>query len=213
MADNYLEKRYDELFNTPRTKVKHVGHPIEELLRRNRSFRGYNKSFVVSEDLLQRIVSVCTRIPSARNQQVLRYRLVTKGAESEAVLNHIHLGAALPELHLPLQGSEPEAFIVICSTVAENRMVDIDLGIAVQSILLRAVEMGLGGLVIGAFNADAVEEALHLSLHPILIVAIGKPVEQIELVPIREGDSHKYYRKNGVHYVPKLVVDDLILKH
>ena len=37
--------------------------------------------------------------------------------------------------------------------------------------------------------------------------------EQIELVPIREGDSHKYYRKNGVHYVPKLVVDDLIFNY
>jgi len=212
MADNYLEKRYDEVFNSPKTKVKHVGHPLEELLRRNRSYRGYNKSFVVSEDLLRRIVSVCTRIPSARNQQVLRYRLVTKGTEADEVLRNIRLGAALPELHLPLPGTEPEAFIVVCSTVKENRMVDIDLGIAVQSMLLRAVEMGLGGLVIGSFNTVAISDALHLPYSPLLVVAIGKPAEHIEMVSIHEGDSHKYYRENGIHYVPKLTIDDLIIK-
>ena len=39
------------------------------------------------------------------------------------------------------------SFIVVCSTVPEDRWVDIDLGIAVQSMLLRAVEIGLNGSV------------------------------------------------------------------
>lgn len=211
MADNYLEKRYDEVFGTGRTKVKRVGHPLDELLLRNRSQRGYLKDYVVKREELERIVGVCSRIPSARNQQVLRFRLVTRDTGAEHVLNNIKLGAALPELHLPFPGTEPEAFIVVMSTVEENKMVDIDLGIALQSMLLKAVEMGLNGLVIGAFNPDAVSRELNLPYRPLMIVAIGKGIERIELTPIALEDSHAYYRTDGVHYVPKVAAKDLIV--
>ncbi|MCQ2281182.1 MAG: nitroreductase family protein [Bacteroidales bacterium] len=211
MADNYLEKRYDEVFGTGRTKVKRVGHPLDELLLRNRSQRGYLKDYVVKREELERIVGVCSRIPSARNQQVLRFRLVTRDTGAEHVLNNIKFGAALPELHLPFPGTEPEAFIVVMSTVEENKMVDIDLGIALQSMLLKAVEMGLNGLVIGAFNPDAVTRELNLPYRPLMIVAIGKGIERIELTPIAPEDSHAYYRTDGVHYVPKVAAKDLIV--
>lgn len=211
MADNYLEKRYDEVFGTGRTKVKRVGHPLDELLLRNRSQRGYLKDYVVKREELERIVGVCSRIPSARNQQVLRFRLVTRDTGAEHVLNNINLGAALPELHLPFPGTEPEAFIVVMSTVEENKMVDIDLGIALQSMLLKAVEMGLNGLVIGAFNPDALSRELNLPYRPLMIVAIGKGIERIELTPIAPEDSHAYYRTDGVHYVPKVAAKDLIV--
>ena len=213
MADNYLEKRYDEVFNSQKVKIKRIGHTVDELLLRNRSYRGYNKSFVVSEDMLQRIVSACSRIPSARNQQALRFRLVTKGDESDFVLKSLKMGAALPQLHLPFPGTEPEAFIVVCSTKEEDRMIDIDLGIALQSMLLKTVEMGLGGLIIGAFNQAAIQERLQLPYKPLMLLAIGKPSEKIELVSIHDGESQKYYRdEHGVHYVPKIKFDELIIK-
>ena len=212
MADNYLEKRYDEVFNSQKVRVKRVGHTVDELLLRNRSYRGYNKSFVVSEDMLRRIVAVCSRIPSARNQQALRFRLVTKGDESDIVLKNLKMGASLPQLHLPLPGTEPEAFIVVCSTKEEDSMVDIDLGIALQSMLLKAVEMGLGGLIIGAFNRVAIQEGLQMPYRPLMLLAIGKPSEKIELVSIHNGESQTYYRdERGVHYVPKIKSDELII--
>ena len=36
--------------------------------------------------------------------------------------------------------------------------------------------------------------------------------ENIEIVDIKAGDDHNYYRENGVHCVPKVVLDDLIIK-
>ena len=211
MADNYLEKRYEEIFGAGRTKVKRVGHPLDDLLLRNRSQRGYHKDYVVSRAELERIVGVCSRIPSARNQQVLRFRLVTRDTGADLVLQHIKLGAALPELHLPFPGTEPEAFIVVCSTVPEDRMVDVDLGIALQSMLLKAVEMGLNGIVIGAFHKEHIKRDLQLPLDPLMILAIGKGIEKIELTPIQAGDSHAYYRRDGVHYVPKIPARDLLI--
>lgn len=204
MADNYLEKRYEETLGNGKIRVKKIGHTIDELLTKNRSTRGYKKAYKVSRSELERIAGVCTRIPSARNQQVLRMRLVTHDSGADLVLPLIKMGAALPELHLPFPGTEPEAFIVVCSTVAENPMVDIDLGIAAQSMLLKAVEMGLNGLIIAAFNRAKLQEALSLPYPPLLVLAIGKGDEHIELKPIGESESHAYYREGGVHYVPKV---------
>ena len=211
MADNYLEKRYDEVFGSGRTKVKRIGHTLDELLLRNRSYRGYLKDYVVKQEELERIVGVCTKIPSARNQQVLRFRLVTKESGSDIVNRNIRLGAALPELHLPFPDTEPEAFIIICSTAPESKMVDIDLGIAIQSMLLKAVEMGLNGLAIGAFNKITIQKELELPYEPLMILAIGKGIEKIELTPISPEQSHAYYRKDGIHYVPKVGLKDLII--
>lgn len=204
MADNYLEKRYEETLGNGKIRVKKIGHTVDELLTKNRSTRGYKKAYKVSHSELERIAGVCTRIPSARNQQVLRMRLVTHDSGAALVLPLIKMGAALPELHLPFPGTEPEAFIVVCSTVAENPMVDIDLGIAAQSMLLKAVEMGLNGLIIAAFNRAKLQEALSLPYPPLLVLAIGKGDEHIELKPIDESESHAYYREGGVHYVPKV---------
>jgi hypothetical protein len=79
-------------------------------------------------------------------------------------------------------------------------------------MLLKAVEIGLNGICIAAFNREAVREALSLPYEPILIVAIGKGAEKIELAPISADGGRDYYRKNGVHYVPKVIEEDLIIK-
>jgi len=213
MADNYLENKYDELFGRGARKVvvKRIGQPLDSLLKKNRSFRGYARQPEVTREILENIVKVNTLLPSARNQQVLRFRLVTSGGEADEVLKNIALGGALPELHLPFAGTEPHAFIVVCSCVPENRMVDIDLGISAQSMLLKAVEMGLNGIIICAFNKENIRKALSLPYDPLAVVAIGKGAETIRCVPVSAGDSHAYYRQDGVHYVPKVRWEELVI--
>ena len=209
MADNYLEYKFEEF--QKKTTAKKPGVSLSTLLRRNRSYRGYDPTCVVTEAQLHRLVEVCTKIPSGRNQQVLRFKLLTRATGSAQMQGLYKLGGALPELHLPFPGTEPEAFIIICSSVTPDKWVHMDVGIAAQSMLLKATEMGLGGICIGAFNRDALVGTFALPCEPVLVLAIGKPAEKIELVPVHAGEPLKYYRENGTHYVPKIVADDLIL--
>lgn len=209
MADNYLEKRMEDYRNQQPSK-KRVA-TLARLLKANRSYRGYDTKFEVRPDQLRRIMEVAMLCPSARNQQVLRFRPVLKD-EAAKVLQHIRLGGALPELHLPFKGKEPNAFIVICSTVPDSHYVSVDLGIVAQSMLLQATEIGLGGICIGAFDHAAIKEVLNLPYDPLLVLAIGRPNERIEIVECNEGDSLTYYREGGVHYVPKININNLILK-
>ena len=64
---------------------------------------------------------------------------------------------------------------------------------------------------IGAFDKKRIAEALGLELEPILVLAIGKGIEKIETVPIEAGESTVYYRRDGVHYVPKIRPEDLTI--
>ena len=161
------------------------------------------------------------------------------------------MGGALPELNLPLPGTEPNAYIIICTQEPKGKWVDIDLGISAQSMLLKAVDLGLNGICIAAFNkekicalvngsvqAECSAQAEHASeqpecsaqaehaseqpecstsaecsrqMEPLLILAIGKSIERFQLLPIGEEDEHNYFRKNGVHFVPKVRIEDLLI--
>ncbi len=210
MADNYLEKRYDEVFGK-KTVTKKVGHTLDELLLKNRSTRGYHKPYVVRREELEQMVSANTKIGSGCNRQVLRFKLVTKDSGAEKVLENIKMGAALPELHLPFPGTEPEAFIIVCSTVGDDKLALIDLGMSLQTMALKAAEMGLSTLVVGAFNKSKLQEAFSLPYEPLAVLCVGKGAEKFRLVPISADESHAYYRENGVHCVPKVRLTELLL--
>lgn len=187
------------------------GHSLVSLLKKNRSYRGYDPAYKVSVSALEQMVSVNMLLPSAKNQQALRFKLVTEETGAEKVLENIKLGGMLPELHLPFPGTEPKAFIIICTTVPDSKMLHVDVGIAAQSMLLKAVDMGYNGLIIGAFNAKNITEKFSLPYPPVLILAIGKGNEKIELTEISADESHAYWRENGTHFVPKVRWQELII--
>ena len=210
MADGYLENKMAEFASgTGKTRTKHVS--LDTLFEKNRSYRGYKKDFVVTSDMLKRIVNVNTKIASGKNQQVLRFKLVTKGDEADFVLKNIKLGGMLPELHLPYEGTEPEAFIIVCTSAPETKIIDIDLGISLQSMSLKATEMGINCVMICAFNKVNLVEHFGLKHEPLAILAVGKGAEKIKLQTISVDESRAYYRIDGVHYVPKVKLDDILI--
>ena len=232
MADNYLEKKMEEhkalpdrkSFKAAKKSRAEGALPLDSLLLRNRSCRGYDSNYIVSKEELLKIVEVNTKIASARNQQVLRFRLIY-GTEAKEVTKAIKLGGALPELNLPLPGTEPNAYIIICTQEPKGKWVDIDLGISAQSMLLKAVDLGLNGICIAAFNKEKICALVNggrqaecsapvecsRQMEPLLILAIGKSIERFQLLPIGQEDEHNYFRKNGVHFVPKVRIEDLLI--
>ena len=211
MADNYLERREEALRSAGRTVVRRNTPSLDTLLLRNRSHRAFDASYEVAMRQLEAIVSVNPKIPSSKNGQVFRFKLIDAASGGRDFCRFLRFGAYLPELKLPVPGTEPQAFIVVCSTLPESPSVDIDLGIALQSMALKAVEIGLNALIVRAFNRQEVKDALCLELEPLAVLAVGKGTDKIELVEVPEGADLRYYRKDGVHYVPKISLKDLLL--
>ena len=212
MADNYLERREEALRSSQRTVVRRNNPSLDTLLRKNRSHRAFDTSYTVAMRQLETIVAVNPKLPSGRNAQTLRFKLLDAQSGGEDFCRYLHLGGYLPELHLPAPGTEPKAFIIICSTEPESPIVDIDLGISLQSMALKAVEIGLNALIVKAFNKMEIKEALGLPSDPLAVLAIGKGTETIVLDEVPAGSDLRYYRDaDGIHHVPKITVSDLLI--
>lgn len=190
---------------------------LRDLVEKNRSYRGYDESYKFTKEELMELVDLTRFVPSGMNAQVLKYMLAWEKEEVDLIQSMTKWAAALPQLTIPHDGKHPTAFIVMCqdTNLAANLQAHgKDIGIAAQTILLGAVEKGLGGCMIGNYNPATVKEKLGLAenLEPVLIVALGKPDEKVVIVDVKEDGKINYYRdENDVHYVPKRKLEDIVL--
>lgn len=190
---------------------------LKDLVKANRSYRGFDESRSVTREELLELADCARLTASSVNQQPLQYYLSWEKEEVARIQALTRWARALPELDLPHPGMRPTAFIVICQNTQRGESLarfQKDIGIAAQTILLAAVETGLGGCMIANFPAEALQKELALpeQIRPVLIVAIGKPAEQVVLTELADGESTAYYRdEQDVHYVPKRRLEDVVL--
>lgn len=190
---------------------------LKDLLKKNRSYRGYDESRKISREELEELVEYTRLCPATANIQPLKYYLAWEPESLAKIQELTKWAGALPHMNLPREGMRPTGFIVICQdTRISNNAASFlkDVGIVAQTMLLGAAEKGLGGCMIGSFNKEAMMEQLgladYLMLH--LVVALGAPAEEIVLEDAPEGKEVKYYRdENDVHHVPKRTLKELIL--
>lgn len=186
-----------------------------ELLKKNRSYRRFGER-AVTERELDVLIEAASLTASAGNLQQLRFVPVC-GKDCVRVFPHLRWAGYLADWDGPVQGERPTGYIVVlCPRASEGKyLVGVDVGIASQSMLLTASEMGLGGCMFASIDRSALMEDLSIDGEAwavALVIALGEPREQVRIVPVSEGNI-KYYRDgDGVHYVPKRTVDELKLK-
>ena len=190
---------------------------LKDLVTKSRSYRGYNESRKVTKEELLELVECARLCPSSVNAQPFCYYLAWEKEEVEKIQALTNWARALPQMKLPHPGKCPTAFIVILqdTTIGESlARYQKDVGIVAQTMLLATTEMGLGGCMIGNYNAQKVKDALALDekYAPMLIVAIGEPAEEVVLKEVEPGESMAYYRdENDVHHVPKRKLQDIVI--
>lgn len=190
---------------------------LMDLVLKNRSYRGFNRSVRIMRSDLLELVDLARLTASSLNNQVLKFKVVFEEADVERVQSLTLWALGLSELNLPYHGTEPTGFIVICLDRAlMNEAVDYarDVGVAAQTMLLGAVEKGFGGCMIGSFDAALLGQTLNLpqTAEPNLVVAFGKPAEDVVLVPVRDGKTDYYRDDSGkTHYVPKRSLEEVLL--
>ena len=112
------------------------------------------------------------------------------------------------------EGQRPSAYIIILgdTEIAQNYFCDD--GIAAQTILLGAVEKGLGGCILASIQREQLREALKIPsrYEILLVVALGKPAEQVIIEQLAPDGNIKYWRDDqGKHHVPKRSLKELII--
>lgn len=190
---------------------------VKELVKRNRSYRGYDESREITREELVDLVDCARFAASGMNAQPFCYYLAWKKEQVDTIQPLTKWAAALPKMKLPHEGKCPTGFIVVCQNkkISENlQQHRTDLGIAAQTICLAAVAKGLGCCMIGNFNRDVLQKAIELpeQYSPLLVIAVGKPDENVVIKEVNGEASTKYYRdEDDVHYVPKRKLEDILL--
>ena len=114
----------------------------------------------------------------------------------------------------PEPGERPAAYIVILGDRNISKEFGVDHGIAAQSILLGARDVGLAGCMLGSINRKELRSVLDLPAHLniLLVLALGKPKEEIVLEEVGPDGNIRYWRDDkAVHHVPKRSLSEIII--
>ena len=187
---------------------------IEELIKQNRSCRRFYQDYEIDTGTLKDLVNLARLSASGANLQPLKYILSCNADKNERIFPCLAWAAYLKDWPGPKAGERPSAYIIILVDTNITKNFGCDHGIASQSILLGAREKGLAGCMIGAVKRKKLRDILKIKecFKILLVLAIGKPKENIMIETVRDDDKIKYWRDNdGVHHVPKRKLEDIIL--
>lgn len=186
---------------------------FKDLAKKNRSYRRFDENFMIEHNILLELVGLARWAASGRNAQPLKYYLSNNPAINESIFSTLEWAGYLKNWR-PASGERPSAYIMVLLDLRITDNFYCDDGIAMQNILLGAVEKGLGGCIIRSINKPKLRNLLNVPeyLEIIDVLALGKPVEKIVLKDVGEDGNIKYYRdEEGVHYVPKRTLEELIV--
>lgn len=187
---------------------------IAELVRRNRSYRRFRESETVSLATLRELVDLARLSGSARNMQPLRYVLVADAATNAAIFPCLAWAGYLTDWPGPVEGERPAAYIITLVEKGQGQAAAVDEGLAMQNILLGAVERGLGGCMLGSVDRGQVRTILQIPEEYEIrhVIALGVPAEKVVIDEVGPDGDIKYWRDaEHVHHVPKRRLDDIIV--
>lgn len=187
---------------------------FRELVLKNRSYRRFDQSVRISPEQLRELVDLARLTPSGKNAQPIKYMLFSSEEMCAKIFPCTMWAAYLKDWGGPVEGERPTAYIVMLGDKSISNVFGVDPGIAAQTLLLGAVEKGLGGCMLGSVNRVELTKLLNISdqFEILYVLALGKPIEKVVIEPLGADGDIKYWRdENQTHHVPKRALSDIIL--
>jgi nitroreductase len=187
---------------------------LKDLVLKCRSYRRFYQEVAVENKTLRELVDLARNSASATNRQPLKYILSCSRENNALIFSTLHWAGTLKTWPGPSEGERPAGYIVILGDKEISANFSLDPGIAAQTILLGAVEKGLGGCMLGAMEREQLRQLLKIpeKYEISLVIALGKPKEKVILETMKPTDSFDYWRdKDEGHHVPKRKLNDIIV--
>lgn len=186
---------------------------ISDLVLKNRSYRRFDTMCRVSREVLTELVNLARLCPSGRNLQALKFMIVEDYERCELLFPCLAWAGYLSDWDGPVEQERPAAYIAVLGDRNLGSRFDIDLGICAQTILLGAVEQGLGGCMIASIRQDLLRRQFSIpdDLEILMVLALGKPVETVVIEPVENGNIRYWRDQEQIHHVPKRSMDEILL--
>jgi nitroreductase len=192
---------------------------LQQLVEKSRTIRRFFQYENISENDLIDMVNAARLSPSPRNQQALKFIIINSREMNDKLYPLLGWAGALRDWNGPDEGEKPAAYIVILGdhSIIENGKPtyhEVSGGIAAQSIILCAGEMGIGACIIASVQRKNLRELISIDDHLeiLLVIALGQPKEEVIIEEMPVNGSYSYWRDGeGVHHVPKRSIDEIII--
>lgn len=186
---------------------------INELILKRRTIRKFDQKPLKKEQLYA-YVDAARIAPSAANLQPLKYAAVCEKPVCDKVFETLKWAGYLKGEYTPKEDERPTGYIVVCvDNDISKAGYDMDVGAAVENIILTALGEGVGSCWLGSVERPKLKRILGIpaNMEISCVVALGYPAEQPKEAEMQNGDV-KYYLCDGVLNVPKRKLEDIIIK-
>lgn len=186
---------------------------IYDLIRSRRTIRKFRPE-PLTRDQLTRYIDAARLAPTGLNLQPLKYICVHSPEMVSKVFPLVKWAAYLAPNYNPAENERPTAFVAVCAdTSIRPAGYEVDMGAAVENLILTALADGVGACWMGAIDYAKISELLHISgdLKLLCVVALGYPAESPREADITDSSIKYYLDETGTLNVPKRPLDDVLL--
>ena len=188
---------------------------LKELVYKTRTYRRFYEDVKITKEELLEMADLARMTASTSNSQALKFMIINDEAKCELLFKSLGWAGALPTWDGPEKGERPVAYFIVLEDKALGTNKFTDVGITSQTIMLAATEKGYGGCMLGNIKRSEIAEnfAIDTEKYTIqLVLALGKPKENVKVVDMPENGDVRYYRDEEMnHYVPKRKLEDIVI--
>lgn len=184
-----------------------------ELIKSRRTVRKFRQTPLTVEQL-KKYIDAARVAPSAANWQPLKYIAVQSAQMTEKMFPLVKWAGYLAPHYDPKPDERPTAYVVVCvDSRISSRSSEMDVGAAVENLILSAWEDGVGACWIGSVERTAVRQLLNIEPHLTVscVVALGYSAEAPKEVAVADGIEY-YLDDTGTLCVPKRGMEEVLLE-
>ena len=186
---------------------------LEEAIYNRRTIRRFKQVPIPIENL-KKLVDYARVAPMGNNIQSLEYLIVSDTeARNKIFPLTAWAGSLPPKERLPETNRRPMAYIIVLVNTQIKEKPRIEIGGAVENILLGALKFGLGTCWMGSLDRGKMRELFEIpEFYEInCLISLGVPDEKSTMEPF--DGSMKYWKTDdGMMHIPKRSLDDVIFK-
>ena len=187
---------------------------IYEFIKSRRTIRKFRQD-ELSVEQLNKYIDAARVAPSAANIQPLKYVVVKSREMSEKMFPLVKWAGYLAPDYNPKEGERPTAYIVVCAdTTIRKAGYDMDIGAAVENMMLCALADNVGACWMLSIDRDEIRKLLSIDEHLEIscVVAMGYLAETPKEAAVVNGDIKYYLDETDTLCVPKRGMDDIVIK-
>ena len=185
---------------------------VKTALLQRRTIRKFTQVPIPEQDLTD-LIEYARIAAYPANLQPLKFAIISEKALCDKVFENTKWAGYLPD-GTPKENERPTAFIAVLGDNEIKNSFEVEAGAAVTSMMLGAIEKGIGSCWIGSLNRKNIMEALELDQEKyclLYVLALGYPAQESQACAMEDNNVKYFLDENNKLNVPKRSMNQILL--